>query len=349
MTPADARALSESRRWGEAGEAWDAVARAAQQRGDGGASVEAWGAAGECWRRADRPARAKQSLGFALGLPQPFAHRAQLVARLAAVLGELGEGQEAARLLQGALAPAEGPVRAALLDTLIGNRMGFGRLAEVRPLLAQLEALTAAGLAVAFRQGQVARLDGALGAAEACFRGVVDALGGVEGAEAGVAAAEMELAEVAVLRGHPVEALEPFERGRELHLAAGRRALAYRCEAGRVRASVEAGLVVACPLLEEGLALAVDRGMELLALDLGLARGMARAAHDAEGARHDLRRALRSADAMGARMRGGRARLQLVERGLVREEEGRGLLREAEALLADHRLLARRAAARAAE
>ena len=309
-----------------------------------GASVEAWAAAGECWRRDDRPSRARRALEMALGLPQPAAHRQQGVARLAAVLGELGEGASAVQLLTDAARQGDGPGRAAVLDTLIGTLLGYGRVDQVRPLVAELRE-EGGGLAVAFREGQLARLDGALDAASTAFRRVAQALDGHPGAEAGVAAAEMELAEIAVLQGRPLQALAPFEHGRRLHLEAGRRALAYRCEAGRVRAAVEADLTVVSPWLEEGLTLANDRGMRLLALDLGLARGMGRAATDLEGALDDLRRAVREADALGTRLRGGRARLQILIRGGDAVGDRRELWASAVELLTDHVVLHRRALA----
>lgn len=329
-----------ARRWPEAAEAWEQVALSAQ----GSAQREAWEAAGECWRRADRPARAARALEMALGLPQPDAQRASGRARLAGVLGELGEGVRARRVAEEALAHAEGGARALVVDTLISTHLGFGRKAAARPLLDELRELDRSGLAVGFRQGQLQRLDGELDAAEVSFRAVERALDGQPGAEAGRAAAHMELAELDCLRGAPALALGPYEDGRRLHAEAGRRALAWRCEAGRVRAAVEAGLPVLSPILDEGLREAVDHDLRLLEVDLRLARGMARAARDASGADEDLARAGRAAKAMGCRLREGRACLERAQRGVhltraVRQE----LLARARVVLEDHVVLHRRA------
>jgi len=342
----DARALAAARRWSEAASAWEEVGRSLASATDPAEAQEAWAAAGECWRRDDRLDEARRCLETALGFPQPSAVRQQAQARLAAVLGELGEGRAAVDVLRDALTDASGASRAAVVDTLVGTLLGFGRLADVRPLVGELASLGGpANLAVCFRRGQVARLDGDLAAAVDQFETVRARLDGVDGAEAGVAAAEMELAEVAALAGRPADALDPFERGRALHLDAGRRALAFRCEAGRVRAAVQAGLQVVSPLLDQGLSLAVGRGLRLLALDLGLARGMARAATDPAGARGDLRQAVREADALGTRLRGGRARLELVNLDLAEGGERAELREQAIALLADHHILRRRAEA----
>jgi tetratricopeptide (TPR) repeat protein len=328
----------EARDWATAADAWEA---AATEGHDPGA---AWEAAGECWRRDDRPRRAVRALQLALGAPRPDAERASLRARLAGSWGELGQPEPAEGVLLEGLATAEGPARALLIDTWVGHLLGFGRKEAARPWVERLVPLDSSGLAVTFRRGQLARLDGDLDEAERCFQALRRALEGQQGAEAGAAAAAMEVGEVEALRGHPLRALGPYEEGRRLHERAGRRALAWRCEAGRVRAAVQAGLASISPLLDEGLMQAEERGMRLLQVDLWIARGMARASTDPSSADSDLGQAQRAADAMGARLRAGRARLERAQRCVHQPlARRRAWCVEAVELLADHVVLRRRA------
>lgn len=329
----EAQAAMAARAWHRAASAWSAVALGVT----GEARREAWEAAGECWRRDDRPQEARRALELALGQPQSGAHRAMALARLIGVLGELGEGALARTLGRDALAVAEGPARAVVLDTLVSTELGFGRKAAARDAAEALAEVDASGLAHAYRAAQLARLDGDLASSRTGFEALARALEAHPGTEAGLAAVWMELAELSVLEGDPAAALPPFETGRRLHLEAGRRSMAWRCEAGRVRAAAEAGLASVSPLLETGLRVAAERGLRALALDLRLARGSGRAVGgDASGAADDLRAAAAEAEALGARLRAGRALWQLLAHDLLRPGERPAARRDALERLADH-------------
>lgn len=338
-----ARALGVARQWERSGRAWVEAARVAVDAGEVRSALSALDAAGEAFRRDDRPVEARRALEQVLALGASPHEAALASVRLAGLLSELGDAEAGLRHARRAEA-AGGALAAVALDTRLGLVLGFRRKAEARPLL---DALAAAegpdGLATGFRTGQIQRLDGRLAESRATFEAVAERLRGREGAESGLAAARSELAELDLLEGEPAAAVETHERARRLHELAGRRSLAYRSEAGRVRAMVEAGLVPLPGLLAEGVAFARDRGLVMLALDLRLALGTARAAEDPAGAERELADAAREADRLGARLHAGRARLELGRRVLGPGSRRRKVLERARDELADHVPLRERA------
>ncbi|MEZ4234755.1 MAG: hypothetical protein R3F59_01040 [Myxococcota bacterium] len=128
-------------------------------------------------------------------------------------------------------------------------------------------------------------------------------------------------------------ALAGFQRASALHLAGGRRVLAWLAEAGRVRAGVAAGLAVLVARLREGVAYAEARGLAPAEVELRLALGEGLAARDRAAAQSEVERALALAEALRLRHAAGRARLQLA--GHARGERRAALLEAAAADLAD--------------
>lgn len=333
-----ARALTAARRWGEAAMAWADVALACEQRSRRDDARAAWDAAGEAWRRDDRPGPAARALGRAVELADRGDGGAVARVKLAGVLGELGRHEQAEELCREALEQAPyGPVHGLALDTLVGVFQATGQKDRARPLVQSLEAtgLTNLRTASQFRAGQLHRMDGELDQAETCFHAVVEALADRPEAASGVAAARGELAELALLRGEIAEAVDFFENAEAEHRRMGRRALSYRCEAGRIRATVEGGLQPLHPRLDEGLAFAEARGMPVLEVDLRIARGMARAGSDPAGATQDLGRAAADADQLGLVLRSGRARYERASRVEAPAADRIELLEEALEQLAD--------------
>jgi hypothetical protein len=122
----------------------------------------------------------------------------------------------------------------------------------------------------------------------------------------------MERAEIGMLQGRTAGAVEAFSTARMLHETAGRRSLAWRCEVGRVRASVRVGLEPVAPGLDGARSWARSRGLDLLAVDLRTAAGLAQVARDPAAARDHLLAAAAEARAMGCRARVGRIHLHLL-------------------------------------
>ncbi len=323
--------------WEQAGRSYAAAGAHALGMDASGPARRAFEAAGEAFRRADVPRESARCLRVALTLPAEDDDAvAVLRTRLAAALGELGNGSGALELCRQARRQARSaPTRELVSDTTIGLLQGYGRKAMWRRRVRTLGTVSGA-----FRRGQLARLDGQLGKARQHFRAVAGVFDGVKGGEAGAAAAACELAEVEALAGDAGPAVEAYTRAEQLHREAGRRSLSWRCEAGRVRASVEAGLDVLPGVLDEGVVLADARGMLLLAIDLRIARGMASARRDPAAAGADLDWAVAHASQIGLRLREGRARWQ---RAILLDGPGRSDdLESAAHLLEDHVLLCQR-------
>jgi thioredoxin-like negative regulator of GroEL len=295
---AEAGTHDEARRWEACATCWEEAAEIASEARARPQLAAALTAAGEAWRRADRVVDAARVLAAGLRL-DPASAGAR--ARLAGVLGDAGRAREALAVLGDLADPVS-------VDTRIGLLWQVGRKEQVRPLVDAL----GEQLAGAFRRGQLLRMDGALDEAERCWAAVVEALADRPGAEAGVAAARTELAEIEVLRGRPALAVPVYEEGRALHEAAGRVALALRSEAGRARAATEAGIAVLPTELERGIAYARERGLAPLEVDLRIALGTA--SSDPGRARTELRTAEALAEALGQRLQRGRARLALATR-----------------------------------
>ncbi len=347
------------RRWEDAAADYARGAAIAMEMRAAGPARRAWEAAGEAYRRADLPERAARALATSLNLPLDADDPPPVVAcvSLAGCLSELGKGDgarmEAGRALEmaervprlqaptgGAPAAAPSTLVAVALDTLVGVIFGFGRKEEARALVARLGGLDPIG--GGFRGAQLARLDGDFAGAEAHLARLEAGTRGHPEAATVQAAIDGERAENAILQGDPAYALPSFERGRALHDAAGRRALAWRAECGRIRATVEAGLAVLDHGLDAVVREARERGMPLLEADARIARAMATSATDRARAASDLERAAALADAAGDRLRGGRARLEHAVRAERRPDARDRLLDEAMALLVDHAPLAAR-------
>lgn len=331
-----AQALQVARRWEQAARAWIDAARVCIDEGSIPSARQALDAAGEAFRRDDRLEEARTALEQVTEL-QPTPAEATLARiRMAGILGELGRPRDGLALCQ-SLHDWQGPARPMMLDTWIGLTWQVGRKPDVHGLLDQLRDVEPEpAIAHRFRRGQLLRSDGALDAASGCLVEVIDLLRGRDGAEAGMAAARTELAEIDVLRGRPSAALDAFEKAAALHEAAGRRSLAYRSEAGRVRAAVEAGLDVLPTGIEEGLGYARDRNLIAMAVGLRIALGMALAARDPVGAAEILTAAIHGAEQIGSRLEAGRARYELATRTPMSEDRRRSLLETAVDELADH-------------
>ncbi|MFT4622852.1 MAG: tetratricopeptide (TPR) repeat protein [Myxococcota bacterium] len=328
---AEAHRLATDGSWEEAGRHYAAAGARSVAIQALGPARRAFEAAGEAFRRADVPREAARCARVALTLPSPSRDvTAALRVRLAAVLGELGNGAGALSLCRRAAREAsELNTRELVLDTTIGLQQGYGRKRQWRRRVRQL-----GRVAGAFRAGQLARMDGELDAARQWFATVAQVFDGVRGGEAGAAAAACEQAELDALEGDAGPAVEAYTRAARLHREAGRMSLAWRCEAGRVRASVDAGLDVLPGVLDEGMALAEARAMCLLRIDLRIARGMARSGRDRLQAATDLDAAVAEARQLGLRLREGRALWQRAAR-LEGPEAATDLARALE-LLDDH-------------
>ncbi len=293
----EAEELSEAARWAEAGAAWWAITeRAAAEPVRARESARR---AADAFRRDDRPAAAAKALGVALAGTTPAGADA---AQLAAVLLDAGQVEAAAGVAEQAVRglPHDAPTaeRAIALDTRAGLRLVAGEVEAARDDLDALEALGVPGAAWShrFRAAQVARLDGALGAADAGWQALEAALGGDRRVAGPAAACAQERGELEVLRAAlrgvaqlPADedaldrARAAFGRAAEAWNAVGRRAGLFRAEAWRARVERLAGLDVAAPSIDRAIAWAEDRGMVLLLADLRACRAVVR--HDADDAR----------------------------------------------------------------
>lgn len=329
----EAERRAAARDWRAAGEAWVEAARIALAANATPSARSALDLAGEAFRRDDRPADAERALQGLLRLVPSPQDEARARVRLAGVLGELGRPQHALAAVAD-LAPSEASWRAMVVDTRIGLLWQVGRKEQVRTELAALQAAEGpGGIASGFREGQVLRADGDLAGAGGRFTALVERLRALPGAEVGVGAAEAELADLAVLRGEPSAAVPVYAAARERFAAVGRRSLALRAEAGRVRAALEAGEPVATAELEDGARYALDRGLVALELELRLARGAADP--DPERGAELLRGVEAAADRSGARLEAGRARLLRGAR-MAAGPERTTVLERAAADLEDH-------------
>ncbi len=316
---AAARAHAQAHEWGAAAVEFARVGASAGVAGDRAAARQAWEAAGDCWRRDDRPRHASEALNHCLQETPEGPQAALVRVKLAGVLGDLGETARAIAMLEGAEdLVASGALRALVLDTRFEALLGLGRRDAAAKVAHSLGALAgtepALQMSSAFRNGQIARLEGRLDDAAACFGSVSAMVEDLPEALPARAAAEAELAEIAALRGDTVESLSLWDAARTHFSEVGRQSLDWRAEAGRVRAAVDAGAFVFVGDLDEGIATAEQRGMVSLESDLRIARGIARASSDRASARQDLERAVSLADASGLRWRAGRGRFELARR-----------------------------------
>ncbi|TNE91756.1 MAG: hypothetical protein EP330_04270 [Deltaproteobacteria bacterium] len=297
----------DERRWEPAAMLYTRAAQQAQAGGEGELARRIWDLAGETWRREDHPAAAARALRSALTLS---AGEAQAVAavKLSAVLGELGRVEEAVRWARQGMV---GPVAPIARDSLCGHLLALGKVDEARRWLPPLVD-GPMGSAHWFRVAQIARLDGDFEQAVAALDEALARLEGVPGAESGRGAARGERVEIYLLTDEPEPAIALAEAAVDEHRAAGRRSMAWRAEASRVRALVAAGIAAPSTLLDEGIGFANVRELPLLAADLLLARAELR-----PGDTDDLARAVELGESSWIRR--GRARLMLADRRGDRE------------------------------
>ncbi|MBT3217579.1 MAG: hypothetical protein HN348_00675 [Proteobacteria bacterium] len=310
-----AEELAARRQWGAAAIAFARAASLAMKGGRYDVARSAWEAAGESWRRDDIPNAAARALRLALEIPggDELAVGTCTV-KLAGVLGELGNGEAALTLCQQAR-KAPLPAKALAIDSLFSLTTTFGDKSDLGVLIEELEGFGSQFFAAhRFRSGQLARMNGELDEAILYQSMVVEALEGWHEAEVGLAAAYGELAAVALLQGDYEQAIALYHRGMHHHQSGGRNALSWRCEAGRVRAEVEAGARVLPLVLDEGICFASQRSMALLEVDLLIARGMAHCGIDAVRARQDLDMAVDIAVDIRCAIRAGRARFERAKR-----------------------------------
>lgn len=270
-------------------------------------------AAGDALRRVDRPVRAARMLQRAVDLSTDPGRRTSARLVLAGVLADAGELRATADLARQVLAqPTSADAQLLGHDILAGALLAQGQLADARAVIATLEALAPQLPVLPFRQAALARLDGQLDRADALLERVLRESPKAPEWRGPRAAAVMERAELALLQGDTAAAVQGFSASLELWAAVGRRAGAFRAEAGRLRARVEAGDTVLPTVLDNPLAYASQRGLRILEAELLLAQGMALATTDRSAARRALDRATELAEHAGALFLEGRCRLARV-------------------------------------
>lgn len=290
------------------------AAEAALARAEPSADVDALAAqclaAGDALRRVDRPVRAARMLQRAVDLSTDPGRRTSARLVLAGVLADAGELRASADLARQVLAqPASADARILGHDILAGALLAQGQLADARAVVATLEALAPHLPVLPFRRAALARLDGQLDRAVALLEGVLRDAPATDAWRGPRAAAVMERAELALLQGDAPAAVTGFTAALDRWAEVGRRAGAFRAEAGRVRARVEAGDTVLSSILDNPVAYARDRQLPILEAELLLAQGQARAATDPRAARAALDPAVELAHHAGALFLEGRCRL----------------------------------------
>ena len=293
MSVTYAESLERLSRWSEAGDAWKAEAERASKAGAAEVAAEAATRAADAYRRDDRPAATARAIRFALE------HRAATVrdaALLAAALGEAGELEAAADIASAAVdGAADEPTRVLALDVAVGTALSCGRVVVARNYCAELarSPLPGALLATAFRESQLARLDGDLRRALAGWRALIGRLAPHPAAAGAVAAAYMEIGETQVLRvalrergiawyqqadgDEVVDTAETeacFAAAGQAWARAGRRSGLFRAEAWRLRLrSAEA--TIGTPV-DSALGYAEERGLVGMAAELRCLRAVIR-------------------------------------------------------------------------
>ncbi|MCO4744024.1 MAG: hypothetical protein KC912_04500 [Proteobacteria bacterium] len=291
---------ADAHHWQLAATHFTRAAQHAESIGERELSRRIWDKAGEAWRREDHPRAAARALRAALTLSSGDVEALAAV-KLSAVLGELGRVEEAIRWARRGLVGATAPIAR---DTLIGHLLAQGKPDEAERWLPK-RADGALGAARAFRVAQIARLRGQFDEAEEALDEALRHLKSVGHAASARAAALSERAEIYMLTGRPVQAVGLAEQAIDDHRSAGRRSMAWRAEASRVRALLAAGATAPPDVLETGIGFARVRELPLMEADLLLARS-------------ELRRAPEDARAVlaletGSWIREGRAFLLLAE------------------------------------
>lgn len=325
---------AEAGHWGEAGEAFEALARAAGEVRRREEARERWAQAGDAFRRDDRPARAARALRAALDLADGAdPRRALAVAGLGSALIDAGEPVPAEILVREALAGAREPaVRVLLLDVLLGALVVLGRVEEAEGPLLELEATVGAlppaarplaELTVDFRRAARHRLRGELAPAARLLTAVEARMAVRKETTGAAAAAAAELGELRLAAGDGDGARAALDRAARAWTAAGRRAGLYRCEAALLRAALASGDLPIARALDGPVTYARERGMPLLEAELRLARGAARARALQRGGEEDLDLAVGLAERAGAALLEGRARMIRRRCGFLRDDLAR--------------------------
>ncbi len=291
----DAEAFEIAGRWAEAGETWRALAEEHGAAGRRGQAAEAATRAADAFRRDDRPAASARMLRFSLERRQATVRDAVLLAGALLDTGEIDAAVQIAR------AAAEGApddsARALALDVFAGSLLASGRVNEARPPIGELArgASASSRMAAAFRQAQLARLDGDLRAAEAQWRALAAQLRPHPAAAGALAATWMDLGETAVLRValrgiawfpesdapevDEAEAEACFAQASAAWARAGRRAGYLRAEAWRARLRDAGGPgppPTFAATLETAVAYADERGLVGMAAEMRVARAIVR-------------------------------------------------------------------------
>jgi len=305
---AEAAAHQRACAWSEAALCYAQIA----DQASGEARAQALLAAADCLRRDDRLAPAARMLRDARA-DATGTRAVQALLLLAAVLHQTGQLAVARDLATEAAGLArDSATRRAVLDTLLGTLSALGDLSAADACLEQLRGL--GGPSVAFHDAARARLRGDLREAAAQYRAAVAQVQATPGAAGAVAAAQMSLAEVALLDGQPALAAERYAQAGTHWAAARRRSGVYRSEAGQLRAALCAGEVPLPRALDDRIDFARARQLALLESHLRIVRAGARHRAGQPGAAEDLQAAVSLAG--DARFLEGRARLGLRTLGL---------------------------------
>ena len=344
-----AEARTATRDWKAAADAYAAAAHIAGMGGRVEEAWRAWFAAGSCWRRADDVVQAERCLRRALELTEIGGQACLLTApQLAGTLADLGDAEAAEDLLESIAAEA-GTIEldAVFVDTRISALLTLGRKEAARVLLASLEERRLEGpegIAVRARSAQLLALDGELVRARQEWRKLGSGKHALSGDPILRATVLGGLAEVDLLLGEERRALDQFEEASECWREAGRESLAWRAEAGRIRAMVALGVTPFPGLLTTGLEYAREHRLRPLEIGLLLARGLALVSSDAHDAEEDLTEAMELAMMSGLPVLVGRAAFARAGRLPIDDEQRQHLLDTAAMASVSHVPLAARVA-----
>lgn len=290
MSKAYAESLERGCRWSAAAEAWKTLSESATIAGKPDVAAEAATRAADCFRRDDRPAAAARMVRFALQ------HRPASIkdaAMLSAALGEAGEIEAAVDIANAAVQGAkDDPMRIIAVDVAAGASLAAGRVKEARVYFAELARsdMPGAQYSAAFRDAQLARLDGETDRAIAGWRGLIGRLSPHPEAAGAVGGCHMEIAETQVLlralreRGvgwyaqtEEIDVAEieaNFAAAGNCYARAGRRIGLYRAEAWKL--SLRPGQATILTSLESSMAYADERGLNGHSAELRCLRAVIR-------------------------------------------------------------------------
>ena len=225
------------------GHQWHAMAGFLERAADAVPSEDAaralWDQAGEAHRRDDALDDAARCLRRALTMSE--ADTAALASiKLSAVMAECGRLEEAVGWCKRGLVGAAALVAR---DTLVGHLLALGEVDAARQWLPPA-ANGPLGASRAFREAQLCRLSGEFSRAEALLDDVLHRLGDLPAVASARGATRAERVEICLFTGRAAEAVRLAEEAMDEQRVGGRRSMAWRAEASRVRALVQAGLTV---------------------------------------------------------------------------------------------------------